>query len=398
MKIALTFSTLLSLAAPLALAAADWPEWRGPNRNGVAPQSPALVDRLPAQPVLLWEAKLLAGKANTHASPAITDGRVFVHIASEIETAGADGKKSKDTQRALVAINLADGKELWRHATAGGKSHNTPCVRAGKVLYVDGAGNLICLAADTGKELWRAAFGKRDGTNASPLALQDLVVVPMGKELVAVSLADGSPRWKATIEIFANSPVVWTHQGKPYIIIGNQQILCLDPATGKSLWTLQGTDRSKDPSSPAIHGDLMATMFEGGGLRVHRLSLTGAELVATGEAFRPQGGGAHQATSPVFDGRRIYGVDSEGTFCFDMQSNSIVWRGQKGDTHSSPILVDGKLIVVTKTGALLFDAATGAALGASAMPAAYCSSYAISDGKLVATTGNAVRCYDLRRP
>ncbi len=387
-----------ALARLTAAEGAAWPEWRGPDRNGVAASSPPLIDSLPAEQPLLWTAELSAeGKSDTHASPIIADGRVYVHSAVEIKRM-QDGKKRGFTHRILAAVNLADGEELWRIEQEGGKAHDTPCAHAGRVYWVDGHGQLRCLEGASGEEVWSVAVRKKKGTNSSPLVVGDLLVVPVGRDVTARALADGSERWSIKAKVWNNSPVLWTHDGKDHVLVGNEELLCLDPADGSVLWKLTGTDRKKDPSSPAVHGDLMATMFEGGGLRVHRLTPAGAELVVEAEGFEPQGGGAHQADSPVFDGKRIYGIDGDKTFCYDLEQRAMAWTGKKGDTHSSPVLADDKLIVRAKHALLLFAADSGELLGEAKVSAASCSSYALADGKLVTNAGTALYCYDFAKP
>ncbi|MFW5750468.1 MAG: PQQ-binding-like beta-propeller repeat protein [Planctomycetota bacterium] len=346
----------------------------------------------------MWETTILEqGSAETHASPAIADGRVFVHTAAEVQYEEG-GKTRKRSSAVLVCVALADGRELWRHQGDGG-CHNTPCVAGDKVLYVGDDGMLYCLLVDSGQEQWATRVHKKKGTNCSPVVAGGIVVTVGGpRDLVGVSLDDGSELWQhRKMKIWNNSPVVWQHQGTSYVIVGNEELSCIDPSDGSVLWTMPGTDRRKDPSSPAIHGDLMATMFEGSGLRVHRLSTAGAELVATAEQFEAQGGGAHQATSPVFDGERVFGVDGDKTFCFDLAQQTMIWTGPKGDTHASPILVGDKLLVRGKRDAMLFAAETGEQLGTNEMVAAYCSSFALSGSRVVANCGLVVRCWDLSR-
>lgn len=396
MSTRLLASTTCCLAILATLPASEngaWPGWRGPAGNGVASGDPTLIDSLPEQPPLVWQADTIDGKPESHSSPAIANGRVYLHTSAEREEM-IDGKKKERTYTAIICYALADGKELWRH-DIDKNCHATPCTAGDQVVVRLGTGMLTCYNGADGSTVWESKVSK-GGTNSSPLIVDGMILTESRKGFIGVKLADGQQQWEVKeADIWNNSPVAWHHQDTAYAIVGNQTMACIEVQSGTVAWTLQGTDRSKDPSSPAIHGDLMATMFEGGGVRVHRLSPSGAELLATYKEFQSQGGGAHQAGSPVFDGQRVFGVDGEKTFCWDFQADQTLWTADKGDTHSSPILIGGKLIVPHKRTTVMLDAATGESLGTAEINPAYCSSPAYADGKLVLNCGATIGCWNI---
>ncbi len=376
-------------------AAADWPQWRGPGRSGVAPAGPALVATLPEAPTLVWNLPAGPGKPDTHASPACADGRVYLKTATE-ERVEEGGKTKKVTHAALVCASLADGKELWRK-TFESDCHQTPCVAGGK-LYVVVPGrkaSLHCLDAAGGKELWSCPLG--DGVNeSSPVLAGDVVAVVTNRNLVGVDAAKGTVRWSVPVKAWNNSPAVWVHDGTPYVVAGNREIVCVRASDGTEAWRAAGTSLEKDPGSPVVVGDRMAVAWEGLGVVVFRLSPTGAEKVASCDAFVPQTGGAHQAMTPCFDGRFVYVVDKEKTFCFDADAGKVVWTGPKADTHSSPVLADGKLLVSGKRSLVMLDAKTGEPLGQTkAVDMAGCSSPAVVGDRLIVNAGAHLRCYNL---
>ncbi len=395
-RILISTTCLLALAMALR-AAGDWPEWRGPTRSGVVPEPPKLIDALPEKLEPAWSVSITKHKPETHSSPIVADGRAYVLSADE-ERYEENGKKRKRSHQILLCVSLADGKELWRN-TYHGDASNTPCLVDGKLYFADAGrrGSLHCLDASTGAELWKCPLG-RSASKGSPVAAGGMIVAITKRGLVAVDAAKGEKVWKLDVKSYNNSPVLWTHDGKEYLVFGNQELICVDPADGRQLWKIEGTKLKKDPASPVIHGDLMVTLFEGSGLNVYKLSLEGPEKIASAEGFVAQTGGAHQAMSPVFDGKRVYAVDKEKTFCWDLDKKEIVWKAKKGDTHASPVLVGEKLLVNHKRSLIMLDAKTGEKLGeAKNVDAIGCSSCAFSDGKLVVHEARKLNCYDLTK-
>jgi len=376
---------------------AAWPGLHGPGGNGVAESSPELIDALPKEMKPAWEVKMIAdGKPETHASPVCADGMAFLHSCVEKRKKQDNGKTRKFNEEILVGVSLSDGKQLWRIEHPG-KEHNTPIVADGKLYYVRGDGHLACIDAAKGTELWTSRISK-GGTNSSPVIAAGAVIVNVGRDLVAVDIDTHKVRWKVEVKNWNNSPAVWTHDEKQYVLSGNEEVVCVAAEDGRKLWTMPGTKLNKDPASVAIHGDRMAVLWEGMGLHVFELSLEGAKKIATCEKFVPNTGGAHQATSPAFDGRYVYAVDKKKTFCFDAEKDEVVWEGPKGDPHPSPILADGKLIVNNKRSLMLLDAKTGKQLGEEPrIDSVGCSSCAFSGGKLLVNEGRAFRCYDFSR-
>ncbi|MFP4054904.1 MAG: PQQ-binding-like beta-propeller repeat protein [Phycisphaerae bacterium] len=398
----MTRSTIPAVCCLLvaAIASADdgaWPGFHGPGRNGVARSAPELVDALPKEMKPAWEVLTIAdGKPATHTSPVCSDSVAVLHTCVEKRQKQDNGKMRKFNEEVLVGVSLADGKQLWRIEHPG-KSYNTPVLAGGKLYYVRGDGHLACIDAAKGTELWTCRVQK-GGTNSSPAIAAGVVIVNAGRDLVAVDLDTRKVRWKVEVKNWNNSPAVWTHDGKQYVLTGNEEIVCVDAKEGTKLWTMPGTKLKKDPASVAIHGDRMAVLWEGMGLHVFELSLKGAKKIATCEAFVPNTGGAHQATTPVFDGRHVYAVDKKKTFCFDAEKDEVVWEGPKGDPHPSPILADGKLIVNNKRSLMLLDAKTGKQLGEEPrIDSAGCSSCAFSGGKLLVNEGRSFRCYDFSK-
>jgi outer membrane protein assembly factor BamB len=377
-----------------SLLAADWPQWRGPGGDGVLPDAPELTRTLPEDPKPLWSTKALDHKSETHASPVIAEGRAFLHTNTEYRVK-KDGKKHKISKNVLMAVSLKDGKELWR-VEERGQTDETPCVADGTLYHISNNGELIGRDAAKGNELWKIKLNKR-GTNSSPVFAGDAIAAILGRDLFVVDLKDKKVRWKKRIKAWNNSPAVWTHKGETYVIAGNEEVICANAKNGDVAWTMKGTKLRKDPASPVVVGDRMAIMWEGAGLLVYELTLDGPKKIAEAKEFDPQGGGAHQALTPAFDGKRVYGVDGKKTFCFDVEKGEMIWTADKGETHCSPILAGDILVSPDKRTTRLIDARTGEILAEAKIDPRGCSSPAMAGSLLVVNAGRSIECYDLSK-
>jgi outer membrane protein assembly factor BamB len=203
--------TLSSVCHPLffalvatTLSAADWPQWRGPKRDGISTET-GLLKSWPAEgPKLLWQVKELGSGYST---PSVAAGRVYVMSNHGLE------------DEFVKALDVKDGKEIW--STRAGKvgsqdqqpnypaARSTPTVDGTRMYALGSDGDLVCLEAETGKVRWqkslRADFGGKPGTWAyseSPLVDGDKVVcTPGGAEatIVALNKNTGEVVWKCAV-------------------------------------------------------------------------------------------------------------------------------------------------------------------------------------------------------
>src|ERR1017187_5124945 len=139
--------------------AADWPQWRGPDRNGVVAESPPLADAWPSGgPRLLWRTESLmnGGKATGHSSPAVAGGRVYLH-GNWSGAASAGGAFD-----AVACVNAVSGQLVWsaKFPAEGeddppGRAHSsTPCVINGR-LYLACRNQVYCLDTRDGQPIWQ---------------------------------------------------------------------------------------------------------------------------------------------------------------------------------------------------------------------------------------------------
>src|SRR5882762_6968986 len=245
-------TTFLFLVLPLAIGlcpdpvriqAADWPQWRGPQRNGVSPETGLLKEWPKEGPKLLWK---LADIGSGYSTPAVVGDRLYL-LANE-------GPDSEFVQ----AHAVKDGKRIWR--TPLGKvgpnipqmnysaARSTPTVE-GEFLYALGSdGDVACLETATGKLRWqkslRTDFGGKPGEWAyseSPLIDGNtLVCTPGGSEatLVALDKKSGDVLWKCALPeadqaAFASAIVVEAAGARQYVQLLQKGLVGVDARSGK---------------------------------------------------------------------------------------------------------------------------------------------------------------------
>ena len=161
-------------------SAADWPQWRGPDRSGVAAESPPLAEAWPSGgPRLLWRTESLmnGGKTTGPSSPVVAGGRVYLYgnwLAADAAGGAFD---------AVACLNAASGAVLWhsefpvadRHAEVRAQG-STPCISNGR-LYLVGRKRAYCLDTSNGKVLWQQPIETSSGWLACSFAIVDGVAI-----------------------------------------------------------------------------------------------------------------------------------------------------------------------------------------------------------------------------
>ncbi len=255
-RLALALLCLALLSAPVG--ADDWPQWLGPQRDGVWRETGILQKFPTGGPKVLWRHKIGGG----YAGPAVADGMVYV-ADRVLDPGQSDPKnpfqrtKSLGKER-ILCLNAATGKPVWEDSIHIQYTISYPCgpratptVAGGKVYTLGAMGNLLCNDAKTGKRLWEKDLCKEYdalpplwGFAAHPLVDGDSVITLAGKKPVVVALDKntGKEKWRAleleNAEIGYCPPMIYTFGGKRQLIIWHPEAVNgLDPATGKLLWS-----------------------------------------------------------------------------------------------------------------------------------------------------------------
>src|SRR5262245_15053144 len=236
---ALVAGTFQFSVARAALHGAEWPQWRGPHRDGISSETGLLKEWPSGGPTLAWKT---TGAGAGYSSFAVTGGKLY--------TLGAGPDREF-----VVAFDASSGKRLWQtpHGRRfsndrGDGPRGTPTVE-GNLVYAFGAsGDMSCLDAPTGRILWTLnvleKFGGRNinwGLSESPLVLADRILLnpgAPGASIVALSKKDGSLLWKAQGDQAGYSSAVTTEVGgiPEAVFFTHIRALGVDTRDGRLLW------------------------------------------------------------------------------------------------------------------------------------------------------------------
>lgn len=338
--------------------AADFPQWRGPNRDGQV--ATADVASWPEKLTQSWQVQVGEG----HASPIVAGGTVFAF--------------SREGEREVVrGLKLADGREQFRQdydapykmhsaATGHGKGpKSTPTAAAGRLYTFGISGILSCWNAATGELLWRREFADRFkntsplyGAAASPLIVDGLCIVHVGGHdagaVTAFDAKTGEPRWSWGEDGPAYaSPVVAEIHGVRQVITQSQRFcLGLDVKSGKLLWkTPLTTPYDQNSVTPLVLDD-GRVLFGGYDQPTFALKLAKAAPQWKTEVDWENGDIAQYMSSPVLAGDAVFGMthrDSGRLFAADAASGEILWQGEPRLGDNAAILVAGDAVLVLTT-------------------------------------------------
>lgn len=324
-------------AVALVTTAADWPQWRGPNRDDISKETGLLRQWPEGGPKLAWINKDVG---LGYSGYSIVGGKLF--------TIGLRG----DTEH-LIAVDVKTGKELWATAVGpilkngwGDGPRATPTVAGDMVYAMSGIGTLLAAKAFDGKEVWKANmrdFGGRTpnwGYCESVLVDDGKVIcTPGGSQgtLLALDKATGKKVWQTygwTDGAHYSSPIVATHNGaRQYIQLTSQHVAGVNAKDGKVLW------RSEWPGKTAV---IPTPIFKDGHVYITSGYGVGCKLVKIGagnevsEVYRNDNMVNHHG-GVILIGDKLYGhSDKGGWTCQDFKSGEVAWASKnlgKGAVH-----------------------------------------------------------------
>ncbi len=337
--VAVLAAALFGLAGG-AVRADNWPQWMGPQRDGVWRETGLLSSFPPGGPKVRWRTPIGGG----YSGPAVANGRVYV--TDRILKAGAQDPENPfsrgntpSTER-ILCLNEADGKVLWKHEydcaytisyPAGPRT--TPTVNGGKVYSLGAEGRLVCLDVKTGAPAWSRELKKDYGVDSpiwgfSANLLVDgprliCLVGGTGSAIVAFNKSTGKELWRALSATGSHgpgysSPIIVTAGGTRQLIVWHPEaVASLEPATGKILWELPIRAQSGLAlATPRHAGDrLFISSFYDGSMMLK----LAADRPAADVVWRRKGqselstDSLHSIIStPFVEGDTVYGVCSHG--------------------------------------------------------------------------------------
>jgi outer membrane protein assembly factor BamB len=352
---ALLVACLLGTAT---VKADDWPNWRGPQRNGHTAEKNWLDQWPAAGPSIAWKAKVGLG----FSSFVVGGGRAFtVGHAAE-----------KDT---VFCFDAVSGKELWKHSYAAelgdkffeGGTTGTPTLESGRLYWLSRWGDLFCFAAADGKIIWSKNIQKETGLRipdwgftGAPLVLDDLLVLNVGDAGVAVEKASGKLVWKSADDNAGYSTPLPLKRGNDALaLFGNgTAYLAVNARTGKEAWRFKWlTEYGVNAADPVVNDDrVFISSGYNKGAALLKLGDGEPEQVWKSKALRTQ------LNAAVLHEGHLYGVDGDTTAkatlkCLEFETGKEKWA-QPSFGSGGVIIADGKLIALGGTGELLVAPAT----------------------------------------
>jgi outer membrane protein assembly factor BamB len=330
------------LASPLF--AADWPQWRGPNRDDVS-QETGLQKEWPADgPSRVWLSKEVGiGYSG------------FSVVGDTLYTMGA-----KDSEEHLIAVNVADGMAKWSTPLGESLENNwgdgprsTPTVDGDRVYALSGRGTLVCAKPADGSVVWKVEMsdfgGKKPNWGYCESVLIDgekCLCTPGGEDgaIVAFDKMTGEKIWQSkdfTDGAQYASIIVAEHGGKrQYVQLTQKTLVGVDAAAGDVLWTTDFDGRTAVVPTPIFHdGCVYVSSGYGAGCKLVRLNdASEPDEVYVNKNMTNHHGGV------ILVGEHLYGYsDGKGWVCQDFKTGEIVWNERSKFGKGSVTCAGGKL-------------------------------------------------------
>jgi outer membrane protein assembly factor BamB len=347
--------------------AADWPEFRGPTRQGVYQGKP-LPTQWDAKTNIVWK-QTIPGLG--WSSPAIAAGKVFLTTA----TPGAPSERDQSLR--ALCLNAETGEIIWNvevfhqdgqtaPAIQGKNSHASasPLVRAGKVYVHFGHQGTACLSLE-GQVIWRnreVSYAPVHGNGGSPLLHDGLLIFCCDGDtdpfVVALDAETGKVKWKTArtwdhFKKFAFSTPLAIHQEAATQIVapGAGGVAAYDAKTGAEIWKVRYGGYSVVPRPVLGHGLVfVSTSYDFPTLLAIRPDGHG-DVTDSRVAWTLKRGAPHNP-SPLLLGDELYVVSDQGlATCLDGKSGKVHWQERiKGNYSASPLAAEGLLYFLNETG------------------------------------------------
>jgi outer membrane protein assembly factor BamB len=389
------------------VAGADWPQFLGPNRNGVSTESGLAASWPPQGPPVAWDKEVGPG----YSGPVVA-GKWLI----------AFHRLGKE--EVVECLDAATGRGRWKTAYPtgyvddfgkGDGPRSTPLVAGDRVFTLGAEGKLHCLELGTGKVVWKRSLledypARKSffGVGTSPLLEHDLLLINVGSKgagIVALATDTGKEIWRATDDSASySSSVAATINGTRHVFfLTREGLVSLDAQKGTVRFTKPWRSRiaaSVNAATPVVVNDLLfLSACYGVGAAVLRVRPDGAEEVWKSDEVLSN----HYDTS-IADKGCLYGVDGRQEQraqlrCVEMKTGKIRWTRERFGCASA-VLAEGKLIVLNEDGDLVLIEATPEAYRerarAHVLTKPCRSPIALADGRLYARDEHKLVCWKLK--
>ncbi len=362
---ALVCAGLLTTVSYCLVRAQDWPQWRGPNRDGVVASFTA-PKVWPEKLKTIWKVPVGIG----HSSPVVVGRRIYVH-------------SRQDENEVVACFDLDTGKQLWRDsyptpytmnpaaASHGKGPKSTPVVYNGKLYTLGITGILSCYDTRTGKPRWRREFSKVTkgtsplfGTAMSPIVDRGMVIAHVGGNdsgmLAAFDANTGETRWSWSGDGpgYA-SPIVAEFGGVRQIVTQTQKQIVGVGASGEHLlWEIPfETEYVQNIVTPARYKDTLIFSGLDKGVFAVKVVIQNRQWVA--EPLWQNPDVSMYMNSPVVSGDYLYGMSHKRKgqfFCLDARTGQTLWTSTGREGDNAAIVAAGQFLFLLTDGAELIVA------------------------------------------
>jgi outer membrane protein assembly factor BamB len=349
-------SLFLTLILAFSAMAADWPQWRGPNRDGISSETGLLSSWPSGGPKIVWKT---SGLGVGYSSFSIVGGRMY--------TQGQRGK-----QEFVLALDVKTGHKLWETVTSrdfendrGSGPRGTPTFDNGKLYAMTGEGTVLCLDAATGKIVWQIDSVKKFGGSVphwgyseSPLIDGDRVIVMpggRGASLVSLDKKTGEVQWKTGDDHAGYSSAILADVGgsKQVIVLSSQSAFGVQESTGELLWRYgKVANNVANIATPIYHdGAVFLSSAYDTGCALLKLNPKGMQEVYFNRDMMN-----HYSSSVLVDGI-LYGYSNQFLVAMDFKTGKQLWKNRsvgKGsvtyaDKHLYALGEDGMVGLIDAT-------------------------------------------------
>lgn len=392
----------LFLVVCAVVSAADWPQWRGPNRDGKSAETGLLNAWPKGGPPLVWKA---TGLGEGYSSLAVVGNRLF--------SQGQVGNREF-----VLAIDVNTGKQLWKTPTGwrysnerGNGPRGTPTVDGNRLYALAGDGTLVSLETETGKGVWglNVIKGFRGeipewGYSESPLVEGERVFVAPGGPgagVVAFNKVTGEILWKSQNDRAAYSSAVAFDAGgtRGLAILTSSAAIGLNMQNGQLLWRYAKVANDvANIATPIVHnGYVFVSSDYGTGCALLKLAADGK----ASEVYFNRDMRNHYTTS-VLVGEHLYGFSSGILTAMNFMTGQVAWRSRSVGKGNC-IVAEQRLYCMGEGGAVALIEATPEAykeisrfeIQRGGNPS--WTPLAIANGRLYVRDQDRLYCYDIKR-
>jgi outer membrane protein assembly factor BamB len=318
---------ILTLILAFTAMGADWPQWRGPNRDGISSETGLLSTWPSGGPKIVWKT---SGLGVGYSSFSIVGGRMY--------TQGQRGK-----QEFVLALDVKTGNKLWESVASrdfendrGSGPRGTPTFDNGKLYAMTGEGTVVCLDAATGKIIWQIDSVKKFGGSVphwgyseSPLIDGDRVIVMpggRGASLVSLDKKTGEVQWKTGDDHAGYSSAILADVSgsKQVIVLSGQSAFGVQESTGELLWRYgKVANNVANIATPIYHdGAVFLSSAYDTGCALLKLNPKGMQEVYFNRDMMN-----HYSSSILLDGV-LYGYSNALLTAMDFKTGKQLWRNR----------------------------------------------------------------------